>query len=98
MNGLIPFLFVAFTVPGFVLAVRALPPVEKLVFEGVKPWACDICSCFWSTVIWGVIAGCIWGAEGLVAAAPAYAASMGLLSVLSRPTTLPPPPSFGDDA
>lgn len=88
---MIPFLFIALTVPGFVLAVRALPPVERLVFAGVKPWACDICSCFWSTVIWALIACPAFGYEALAAAPPAYTVSLAVLGFLSRPTTAPPP-------
>lgn len=85
------FAFIALTVPGFVLAVRALPWVEKRVLDGVKPWACDICSCFWSTILWALVAAAIWGYEGLIAAPPAYTASLAVLAFLERPSSPPPP-------
>jgi hypothetical protein len=85
------FIFLALTVPGFVLAVRALPWVEAKVLAGVKPWACDVCSCFWSTVLWALVAWAIFGLEGLVAAPPSYVASLAVLGYLSRPSI---PPSF----
>lgn len=87
---MIPFLFIVLTVPGFVLAVRALPWVDAKVMAGVKPWACDICSCFWATILWGAIAGGVWGLDGLLATPPAYVGTLVLLGYLSRPMTPPP--------
>lgn len=86
-------LAIAFSVPGIVLAVRALPWVARQVDAGVKPWACDVCSCFWIT---GALA--LWAAAFrgdpmfLLVAGPAYTLAMLVLSVMQRPTTLPPPP------
>ena len=91
-NILFALLFVSCTVPGFVLAVRALPPVERLVFAGVKPWACDVCSTFWATIFWGAVAWGVFGHWALVAVPPAYTIAFWLLGALSKPTTLPPPP------
>jgi hypothetical protein len=88
-------LFVALTVPGFVLAVRALPPVERLVLAGVKPWACDVCSTFWATLVWGAVAWVVFGHWALVAVPPSYTIALWLLGELSRPATLPPPPDLG---
>lgn len=83
----------ALTVPGAVLAVRALPPVQRLVDAGVKPWACDVCSCFWITGLLGVGAAAVlrdpWM---LVCCGPAYTVAMILLSHMERPAPLPPPP------
>ena len=91
---MIPFVFLSLTVPGFVLAVRALPPVERLVMEGVKPWACDICASFWGVVLWALLSTAKWGEEALWAAPPSYAAALWILSVLSRPRTEPPMPDL----
>ena len=83
------FFFLSLTVPGFVLAVRTLPWVDAKVLAGVKPWACDVCSCFWSTLLWSPVVY-YWGLEALLAAPPAYTVALALLGVLSRPPPLPP--------
>lgn len=81
---------IALTVPGFVLAVRALPHVDKLVLAGVKPWSCDVCMCFWSTALFSVIAAS-WVREPLYAACagPAYTLALIVLSYLERAPEFP---------
>jgi hypothetical protein len=96
-------LFIGFSVPGFVSAFRALPSIEKLVFEGVKPWSCDICSCFWSSVIWTLVALLASGdLKTLLAAGPGYTLSLLVLRFVQAPTTFPPladaAPEVPDDA
>lgn len=82
---------VALTVPGFVLAVRALSVVERLVERGIKPWACDICMCFWSTGLWVVgYAAVLEDVRILFACGPAYSLSLMLLAYMQRP-----PPGSG---
>lgn len=86
-------LAVALSVPGIVLAVRALPWVARKVDAGVKPWACDICSCFWITGALALAAGARdpWL---VLCAGPAYTGSLLLLSHMERPLNPPPgPPS-----
>lgn len=79
-------LVVALTVPGFVLAVRALPAVDRRALSGQKPWACDVCMCFWSTAIWTVVVALVFkDARLLLAAGPAYTVSMLVLRVASAP-------------
>ena len=84
-------LFIAFTVPGVVLALRALPWVARRVQAGVKPWVCDICMCFWTTAL---VAECTavgvrdW--RFLLCAGPAYTLSLFFLSVLERPAAAYP--------
>lgn len=83
--------FVALTVPGFVLAIRAVPFIERKVERGVKPWACDICMCFWSTGLW--VLGYAWLEQDvrvLFACGPAYSLAMMLLAFMQRP-----PPGSG---
>lgn len=82
--------FISLTVPGFVLATRALPWVDEKVLEGVKPWACDICMSFWSTVLWGLIAAIFFGRDALAAAPPSYTIALALLGFMSRPSAAPP--------
>lgn len=84
---------IALTVPGFVLAVRSLPWVARQVDAGVKPWACDVCACFWATALLSTCAAAA-GEDWRLAlcAGPAYTVALGVLSHLERPTTFPPPP------
>lgn len=86
-------LFTAMTVPGVVVAVRALPPIEREVDELKKPWACDICMCFWSTAILVLFAAMVlWRADVLLVAGPAYPLSMVYLRFVQAPP-IPPPPA-----
>jgi hypothetical protein len=86
-------LFIAFTVPGVVLALRALPWIAARVQAGVKPWVCDICMCFWTTAL---VAEAVSIGVGnwrfVICAGPAYTLALFFIGVLERPTTLPPPP------
>lgn len=84
---------VAFTVPGFVRAVRALPFIDRAVMAGVKPWACDICMCFWSTGLWVSAVACL-EADGhlLLACGPAYTVALVLLEYMQRPPEGSGPP------
>jgi hypothetical protein len=98
---MLPFIYatfaIALTVPGFVLAVRALPWVARKVEEGVKPWACDVCSCFWSTALFALVAVPFVGdARALLCAGPAYTLALWILGRLEQPTSYPPPPGLAD--
>ncbi len=85
--------FIALTVPGLVLAVRALPPVLRWVEAGVKPWSCDVCLSFWASAALGIGAANAFGDwRYALCASPAYTVALGLLSHLERPTT--PAPSL----
>lgn len=93
-------LLVALTVPGFVRAIRTLPFVDRWVLAGIKPWACDICMCFWSTGLW--VSGLAWLFREpllLLACGPAYTVALNVLEYMQRPPPgsgpppeLPPPP------
>lgn len=79
---------IALTVPGFVLAVRALPAVDRRALAGQKPWACDICMCFWSTGLWALVVAFVLKDPRLVlACGPAYT---GAMMLLKRMTAAPP--------
>jgi hypothetical protein len=88
-------LFLAATVPGIVVAIRALPWVDPLVQNGVKPWACDICSCFWITAICAAaLAAGSWNPTILLAAGPGYTGALAVLRLLQQPQSggfVPPP-------
>lgn len=85
--------YLALTVPGVVLALRALPPIARRTEAGIKPWSCDICMCFWTTAF---LALCVaWDERSyalLYAAGPAYTVALGILGFLERPMTFPPLP------
>lgn len=49
-------LFVGLSSAGLVVILRATPLVQRLVFEGKKPWACDTCMSFWSTLLVAALA------------------------------------------
>jgi hypothetical protein len=94
---------VSIAVPGVVVAVRALPPVERLVMRGVKPWACDICSCFWVTAIFvggiALRAALREGWDGdwpsvLPVAAPSYTLSLLILRLVQAPQSGGFPPDL----
>lgn len=86
-------LFVGATVPGIVAAVRALPPVERWVFAGLRPWACDVCMCFWSTAsLVAALAGATLDLRLLLVAGPAYTLALLVSRFVTAPTHLPPPP------
>lgn len=84
---------IALTVPGFVLAVRALPWVSRQVEAGIKPWACDICMCFWSTGALALAVAAWLGGELVLCAGPAYTVALIVISHMERPTTPPPIPT-----
>ncbi len=39
---------------------RAIPPGSGLLKTGKKPWACDVCMSFWSTLLIALITGIAW--------------------------------------
>jgi len=83
--------FVALTAPGIIVAIRALPWVEKQMMAGVKPWACDICMSFWTVAALCTCAA-VWLEEWrfCFTAGPAYSSALWLLGQLQKST---PPPS-----
>ena len=74
--------------------VRALPFVVPWLERGVKPWACDLCMSFWSTIL----AGGLWAALGvpIVAALPAFVVTFFIVRRNSDPLHLPPMPELVD--
>lgn len=76
--------------------VRTLGFVRPLVARGVKPWSCDVCLSFWTTLLVGLV---IFLAsysitrtarlDSLVVVVPAHGLALLLLSRL-RPPEIPP--------
>lgn len=89
--------FVALTAPGVIVAIRALPWVERKMMAGVKPWACDICMSFW-TVAWlcSIAAALLGDWRFCFTAGPAYSSVLWLLGQLQKsqppPGAIPLPP------
>lgn len=80
------------TAPGVAIVVRALSAVEKLVLEGKRPWACDVCLSWWMVAATTLVAGLTaHDLEVLWAAGPAYPLAYKLLGWLSQPVSSPPP-------
>ena len=84
-------LFIALSVPGIVVVVRSLPLIRSLVLAGVKPWACDVCACFWTTALLTLALVAGRGDLGLLlVAGPAYTVALGVLRLLDTPPAAPP--------
>lgn len=85
-------IFFGVTSPGIVTAFRALPMVQKLVDQGVKPWACDICMCFWTVGIPAAVAASIArDISVLLASGPAYVIALLVIRLVQSPMSTPPP-------
>lgn len=91
-------LLVGFSTPGVVLAVRALPPVDRRVLASIKPWACDICMSFWTTGALAMLVATVmkdW--RLLLSCGPAYSISLMLIRFMTRaPEDGPLPPMVED--
>lgn len=73
------------TSAGVVLALRALPAVQRAMFARKKPWACDICMGFWTTAaLTLLLPSDLW-----LAAGPAYPWTLFLLRKLQEPVNPP---------
>ena len=80
------------TAPGVAIVLRALPAIERLVLEGTRPWACDVCLSWWCAAVTTLVAAfASHDLEVLWAAGPAYPFAYKLLVWFSQPTSVPPP-------
>jgi len=85
------------TAPGVAIVVRALSAVEKLVLEGKRPWACDVCLSWWMVAATTLVAGlAAHDLEVLWAAGPAYPLAYKLLGWLSQPVSSPGFPELAE--
>lgn len=80
---------VGLSAAGMVVAVRALPPVQRAIFARKKPWACDVCMSFWATGLCALVVGYLRGPEYIFAAGPAYPLTLWTLAKLSSPQNPP---------
>lgn len=92
-------LVIAPTAAGFIIALRALPWVERLVWARKKPWACDICMSVWSTLLFGgLLSAAMRDPLALSSCGPAYAGCMFVLRLLTEPRGAPPLPELEEEA
>lgn len=77
------------TSAGVVLALRALPPVQRAMFARKKPWACDICMGFWTVGSLAAVLSLTFDGDLLLAAGPAYPWTLYLLRKLQEPMNPP---------
>ena len=79
---------VALSAASIVPVVRALPGVQGWVQRGIKPWACDLCMSFWSTIftttVWMRVAGLPWYVGW-----PAFAVAFAVVRFNGAPTSSP---------
>lgn len=68
--------------------VRAIPLVQVWMMQGRKPWVCDLCMSFWSTLLASGVA-CFMGAPA-VAGIPAWAVTFFIVRKNSDPIGPPP--------
>lgn len=81
-------LYVGLWAAGFTVVLRALPWIQRLVREGMKPWACDVCMSFWST--FGVTGSLVLTKNwDFAAALPGFAITLLVLRKLTEPVKLP---------
>ena len=81
----------AATAVGFVIALRQVHPVSAWNERGTKPWACDLCMSFWSTLAVCALAAVLLDPERLWSWMPAFAIAYPWLARVN------PIPSDGPD-
>lgn len=85
-------LIVAASAASLVPLIRQIPYVQRKMLEGVKPWVCDLCMSFWSTLLFALV----WSTQGSprVSAIPAFAIAFLIVRKNGDPTG--PSPSLTD--
>jgi hypothetical protein len=51
--------FLGLSAASVVSLFRAVPPGKTLAKTGRKPWACDLCMSFWTTILGALAAGAL---------------------------------------
>jgi hypothetical protein len=74
------------TAAGMTVALRALPLVNKRVFQAKKPWACDVCMGFWTVGLLSLTASAATRNWILVlSCGPAYPLALWVLRQITLP-------------
>lgn len=87
-------ILVALTAGGLIQLARQLPWVDAQMMAGKKPWVCDLCMSWWtsllSTLGWILLDNAPWRAH-----LPAFALTMLVTHLLGKPTSeYEPPPEL----
>lgn len=82
-------LFIGPTAAGVTVAFRALPWVAELVLARRKPWACDVCMSFWSTLLVVAFAG-VSDPGAVLSFGPGFPLALLVLRKLTEPLRPPP--------
>lgn len=79
-------LILAFTAAGLIQLIRQLPWVDRQMMAAKKPWVCDLCMSWWTSILvtgtWALLDSAPWRA-GI----PAFAVTLLVTRVLSGPTS-----------
>ncbi len=86
--------FIVFaTAAGIVPLVRQISYVKGWMLAGIKPWVCDLCMSFWSTLISSVFWS-LYFHTTIISAVPSFAITFLIVRKNSEP--MGPPPSLPD--
>lgn len=81
-------LLIAFSAAGAVQLIRQLAFVQRQMLRQRKPWICNLCMSFWTTIVatgmWTVLEH-----APLAAAIPAFALTLHLVNKLTEPQSKP---------
>jgi hypothetical protein len=77
---------VALTAVGLIQLIRLIPWVYRQMLAGKKPWVCDLCMSFWTSILSGS-AWALLGAGPWRAIIPSFALTMLVTRVLGAPTS-----------
>ena len=83
-------ILVALSAAGIVPLVRQIPYIRVKMFAGVKPWVCDLCMSFWSTLL-SAVCWYLFYSVPLISFVPAFSLTFLVVRKNSDPVGLPPP-------
>lgn len=82
---------IASTAAGCVQLVRLIPWVGRQMMAGKKPWVCDLCMSFWSTLLadgFWTVWQLAYDRQLYLSAVPAFALTLLLTRALGEPTSV----------
>lgn len=94
IDALVILLVAALGAVGLTVVLRALPPFSGWNEKGVKPWSCDLCMSFWTTLIVlgiGWAAGRVDGQTAFFLWMPSFTVAYGIVQrIVPFPVGGPP--------
>lgn len=91
INILVAALVIGMSAASLPPIVRAAPFVQTWMLRGLKPWACDLCMSFWSTII-ATTFWSIFSEASFFAGFPAFVVTFAVVRLNSE--HFGPPPGF----